>query len=112
MRDSGSRGFTLIELLVVIAIIAILAALLLPVLASAKERGRRTRCLSNLRQIAVADTIYSSDNNEKLIEALVQSVQVCIAPPDTALWAGVGLTVSSNSSSIWTCPNRPGFPDF
>lgn len=63
--ESG-RGFTLIELLVVIAIIAILAAILLPVLSKARERGYRASCMSNLHQQGLGFTIYSSDSNNKL----------------------------------------------
>src|SRR5436309_2423824 len=68
LADSRSqrRGFTLLELLVVVAIISVLAALLLPVLALAKEKAQKVACLSNLRQVGLAIQCYAADNGGKI----------------------------------------------
>jgi prepilin-type N-terminal cleavage/methylation domain-containing protein len=64
MTRRTSPAFTLIELLVVIAIIAILAAILFPVFAQAREKGRQAACLSNTKQIALALSMYTQDFDE------------------------------------------------
>jgi prepilin-type N-terminal cleavage/methylation domain-containing protein len=110
------KAFTLIELLVVIAIIAILAALLLPVLAEAKERGRRAVCKSNLRQLGIALHIYGSDNRDKLVDLRYPPVVAFPPFPGTApgAWpwdlSSVFIDVMTNSGArrdIFYCPSNP-----
>ncbi|MCX5690155.1 MAG: prepilin-type N-terminal cleavage/methylation domain-containing protein [Planctomycetota bacterium] len=61
-----SRGFTLIELLVVIAVIALLLGILLPALGKARETGRQTVCMSNIKQFAIGANMYGADYKDYL----------------------------------------------
>jgi len=64
------RGFTLVELLVVIAIIALLMAILMPALNRARELGRRSVCMGNLKQLVFAWVMYADDNGGDLVDGI------------------------------------------
>ena len=98
MRDKANRltkraGFTLIELLVVIAIVAVMAAILFPVFAAVRERGRRTVCQSNLKQIAVAMQQYVQDNGG-------------VYPPLPSASSFAAYSYTKNTE-VFRCPDHP-----
>ena len=62
-KQKNLPGFTLIELLVVVAIIAVLISMLLPALGAARESARGLVCMSNLKEFALANQFYGTDNN-------------------------------------------------
>jgi prepilin-type N-terminal cleavage/methylation domain-containing protein len=111
MRAPRRSGFTLIELLVVISIIAVLAALLLPAIGMVRDSAKRTRCESNLRQLALAMQGYAADNDGLLPPALLSAAPVnlpwkwFVSPfLDKELLATTNATASAWDRPVMSCP--------
>ena len=112
-------AFTLVELLVVIAIIGLLAALLLPALAQAKARAQRVACLSQMRQIGLAWTLYLGDHQDRfpdrrdLKSSLPEGYRPWSSWPlsdPRAGWAANVLADLLPTNAIWQCPALRGSP--
>ncbi len=110
------NAFTLIELLVVIAIIAILAAILFPVFARAKEAAKSTSCLSNVKQLALALTMYANDDEDHLPAATEheegggtgeEGGQTWLDSVQPYIKAKLLYRCPSDSSPLWTRPTDP-----
>jgi prepilin-type N-terminal cleavage/methylation domain-containing protein/prepilin-type processing-associated H-X9-DG protein len=111
--NGNSVAFTLIELLVVIAILALLAGILFPIFAQARATARRTNCVSNIRQIAMAALAYVQDHDETLFGPAFQRPASLPATPYSDYYWGHRWTVwpelvmpYSKTLNIYTCPER------
>ncbi|MBI2299764.1 MAG: prepilin-type N-terminal cleavage/methylation domain-containing protein [Armatimonadetes bacterium] len=109
MSRKAPQGFTLIELLVVIAIIAILAAILFPVFAKAREKARQSSCLSNVKQLGLAELQYVQDYDEKFcIPVACGSGGLptgCFVGAEFCASGFVPLRPYTKNSQIWECPS-------
>ena len=102
-NPAAERNFTLIELLVVVAIIAILAAMILPALNSALEKGRSARCVGNLRQIGLALNSYTADYQDflpNIVNAPTYSLRHYLHS-----YAGTP-RYDKNQNGMWFCPSH------
>jgi prepilin-type N-terminal cleavage/methylation domain-containing protein/prepilin-type processing-associated H-X9-DG protein len=101
LRREGARGFTLVETLVVMAVIGVLSAILFPALSRARDRAGQAACISSLRELGQALTLYVADNDELFPSGLG-------VVGDERVWAGEGWAGQSRpyhrSAGLLRCP--------
>lgn len=107
MKAMNRRAFTLIELLVVIAIIAILAAILFPVFAQAKEAAKQTQGLSNTKQLAISQLLYSNDADDAVIPSNTAHPEDPLTNQLSGSWTATIQPYAKNTQILFS----PGFSE-
>ena len=108
MRNRNARGFTLIELLIVVAIIGIIAAIAIPNLLNAVDRGKQKRTVADLRAIGTAIESYAVDNNQFPVVSTAAALASSLASgyikmPTTDAWKGTfQVDSTANAYTVWS----------
>jgi len=119
IRNGERKGFTLIEILFVISIIAILAALLMPALSTAKDRGKLIKCINNMHQLGIAFQMYANDWSNRVPRGQQDITDSNAGPYPNAAWSihlqwrrylpGIGTNywLFPTNNSVLLCPSDP-----
>ena len=106
LRREAAGRFTLIELLVVIAIIAILAAMLMPALQQARERGRSARCVSNMKQQGMAFQLYGQAFDDMVIRYMNNWINYN-STWHSAYWSAYMASTNLTKREVFLCDSLP-----
>lgn len=107
-----NNGFTVVELLVVLAILTLLAAIVFPAMLQARNRARSTQCISNLKQLATAASLYASDYEGRLPFAHGSPFAGSSGSENSSAHASLALQKYTTSTAVFVCPNDRESPPF